>query len=104
EAEEFVARIPRLGVETTVGPGESLLDALDRAGVDTMFDCRKGECGLCQVDVVSVDGDIDHRDVFFSERQKAASAKLCTCVSRVVRRTDDSGGPSAPGTVVLDVH
>ncbi|MDA2806064.1 PDR/VanB family oxidoreductase [Nocardiopsis suaedae] len=107
EAEEFVARVPRLGVETTVGAGESLLEALDRAGVDTMYDCRKGECGLCQVDVLAVDGAVDHRDVFFSERQKAASDKLCTCVSRVVRRTgasDASDGPSGPGTVVLDVR
>ncbi|MDR7299912.1 hypothetical protein JOF55_000093 [Haloactinomyces albus] len=52
EAEEFVVRVPGHGVETTVGTGESPLDALERADVDVMFDCRKGECGLCQVDIV----------------------------------------------------
>jgi len=25
---------------------DSLLDALQRAGADVMFDCREGECGL----------------------------------------------------------
>ncbi len=83
DPEEFVVKVPSMGVETTVGTGESLLDALERAGVDMMFDCRKGECGLCQVDVESVDGSIDHRDVFFSEEQKKTSNRLCACVSRV---------------------
>ena len=64
DAEDFVVRIPRLGVETVVGSGESMLDALERSGVDAMYDCRKGECGLCQVDVLDHDGELDHRDVF----------------------------------------
>jgi hypothetical protein len=49
-----------------------------------MFDCRKGECGLCTVDVLQVDGVLDHRDVFLSDGQRAAGRKLCTCVSRAV--------------------
>ncbi|MBV9628605.1 MAG: oxidoreductase, partial [Xanthobacteraceae bacterium] len=27
---------------------------------------------------------VDHRDVFFSDEEKAANSKLCTCVSRVI--------------------
>ncbi|MGC4960723.1 PDR/VanB family oxidoreductase [Gordonia sp. DT101] len=96
EAEDFVVTIPRLDVTTSVGAGDSLLGALERAGVDMMFDCRKGECGLCQVDVLETDGTIDHRDVFFSETQKAQSEKLCSCVSRVVH-------PRGGGRLVLDV-
>lgn len=98
QAEEFVVNIPRLGIETTVRSGDSLLDALERAGADMMFDCRKGECGLCQVDIVDVEGTVDHRDVFFSEEQKANSKKLCACVSRVVCA---EGGGSA--TLTLEV-
>ncbi|WP_092808260.1 PDR/VanB family oxidoreductase [Rhodococcus globerulus] len=88
QAEEFTVRVPGLGIETVVGPGDSLLDALEKAGADMMFDCRKGECGLCQVEVVDADGTVDHRDVFFSEQEKRRSNKLCACVSRVAR----SGG------------
>ena len=29
-----------------------------------------------------VDGKIDHRDVFFSDRQKQSNTKICPCVSR----------------------
>ena len=35
------------------------------------WDCRRGECGLCAMDVLAVDGEIDHRDVFLSEHEKA---------------------------------
>ena len=60
-----------------------MLEALEAAGVDMIFDCRRGECGLCALPILKVEGDVDHRDVFFSEAEKAANAKLCTCVSRV---------------------
>ncbi|MFZ2529571.1 MAG: PDR/VanB family oxidoreductase [Rhodococcus sp. (in: high G+C Gram-positive bacteria)] len=103
DAEEFVVTVPKLGVTTTVTTGESLLDALERSGIDMMFDCRKGECGLCQVDVVSVDGRVDHRDVFFSAEQKAASSTLCACVSRVAQCPGTPGARSAPGAVTLDI-
>ncbi|MFF2028663.1 PDR/VanB family oxidoreductase [Arthrobacter sp. NPDC058192] len=84
DPEEFVVRVPRLDVETTVGPGESMLEALEAVGVDMMFDCRKGECGLCEVRLLSLQGTVDHRDVFYSERQQHAAAKMCCCVSRAV--------------------
>lgn len=45
--------------------------------------CRKGVCGICQARVVGLEGGIDHRDVFYSERQRNANSKLCPCVSRV---------------------
>ena len=45
-------------------------------------DCRRGECGVCAIDVVAVDSEIDHRDVVFSDHQKQASQKICACVSR----------------------
>ncbi len=103
DAEEFVVTVPGLGLTTTVGTGESMLDALERAGVDMMFDCRKGECGLCQVGIASVDGRVDHRDVFFSEAQKTDSTKICACVSRVAPCPSESGARSAPGVITLDI-
>jgi vanillate O-demethylase ferredoxin subunit len=80
---EFVVRIPRLGVETRVGTNQTMLEALEQAGVDIMFDCRKGECGLCEVQLMDVAGVIDHRDVFYSTRQRIANRRMCCCVSRV---------------------
>ncbi|MCY1383616.1 hypothetical protein D9M69_717610 [compost metagenome] len=61
-----------------------MLEALEAAGVEMMSDCRKGECGLCEVKIVELDGAIDHRDVFYSERQQQATKKICCCVSRAI--------------------
>ncbi|MGO8920672.1 MAG: PDR/VanB family oxidoreductase [Stellaceae bacterium] len=84
-AEPFNVTLSRLRREITVARNETLLDALEAAGIEMIADCRRGECGLCAVDVLAVDGIIDHRDVFFSESQKAANKQICTCVSRVVK-------------------
>ena len=87
QPQDFVVSIPRLGIETSVGANETMLEALARAGADLMYDCRKGECGLCLVDIDHVDGTVDHRDVFLSATQKSADRTLCACVSRVVSTT-----------------
>ena len=91
----FWVRLPRHGLELQVPAGRSLLDVLEDAGIETLYDCRRGECGLCAMDITSVDGTIDHRDVFFSDAEKAANQRLCACVSRAHR----SGGGA---TLVLD--
>ena len=80
--EAFTVRIPRLGVELEVPRTISLLDALEGAGVRMIHHCRRGECGLCALPIIRVDGIVDHRDVFFTEAEKDENAKLCTCVSR----------------------
>ena len=79
----FTLKLPRLGKDIHVLATQSMLDALEAAGVEMIFDCRRGECGLCALPILGVNGVVDHRDVFFSEAEKAANAKLCTCVSRV---------------------
>ena len=80
--ERFWVRVPSHGVEIVVPENKTMLDALNEAGVEVMWDCLRGECGLCAVDMVEVDGGIDHRDVFLSDHQKQENTKLCTCVSR----------------------
>jgi len=99
EPEEFVVRVPQRHVETTVGTDETLLEALTRAGVDLMYDCRKGECGLCLLDVSCVDGTLDHRDVFLSADQQATGRSLATCVSRVATRAGSGVGPAVELTI-----
>ena len=86
-AQPFVIRIPRLGREIDVPANRTILEALEAAGIDMISDCRRGECGLCALPILETEGIVDHRDVFFSEEEKAENAKLCTCVSRVVGRS-----------------
>ena len=73
-AQAFEVRIPRHDLAIEVPADSTLLEALEAAGVQTLWDCRRGECGLCAMDVLAVDGEIDHRDVFLSEHEKAVSA------------------------------
>jgi vanillate O-demethylase ferredoxin subunit len=103
--EAFTVRIPRLGLETLVPHDVSMLEALEACGADMMFDCRRGECGLCEVKVLDVDGVIDHRDVFLSDEQHRAGDRLQCCVSRVVsaRTGGLSGADGRPAVVSIDV-
>lgn len=80
----FSVSVPRLNMTLEVAKNEILLEALERAGVEPLYNCRKGECGLCAVEVINLEGAvIDHRDVFYSESQKAAGTAFCSCVSRI---------------------
>jgi len=104
--EAFRVRIPRLGLETTVSGDVSMLEALEACGADMMYDCRRGECGLCQVKVLDVQGAIDHRDVFLSDAQHEKNDRLQCCVSRIVSpHTAGSGSDrdAEYGTVTIDV-
>lgn len=88
--EAFRVRLKDTGFEIEIPRERSMLDVLNAAGHEVMSDCRRGECGLCAIDVVALDGEIDHRDVFFSDNQKAGNSKICACVSR------------ARGTITVD--
>ena len=83
-SEGFYVELPRHGTRLEVPPDRPLLEVLEAAGIEVMSDCRRGECGLCVMDVLSLDGQIDHRDVFLSEREKRENTRICACVSRVV--------------------
>lgn len=97
--EQFVVRIEDLDDREYLVPrDQTMLDALAEHGVELMWDCRRGECGLCAVTVLACDGELDHRDVFLSDAQQAEGSTLLACVSRVVGGavTIDSGFRSDP--------
>jgi vanillate O-demethylase ferredoxin subunit len=71
--------VPRHGVTVEVPVGTSMLDALQDAGVEIMYDCLRGECGLCRVRILEADGFVDHRDVFLflpAEGRRASHVRL----------------------------
>ncbi len=76
----FEVMLAQSGRSITVPANQSILDALIEAGVDPMFDCKRGECGVCAVAVI--EGEIDHRDYVLSNSEKATGNVMQVCVSR----------------------
>jgi vanillate O-demethylase ferredoxin subunit len=64
----------------TIPDGRSIIDVLEEEGVDLIYDCQRGDCGICQTDVIS--GEPDHRDVVLSDEEKASGKVMQICVSR----------------------
>ncbi len=89
--QKFTVKLPRFDLELEVPENKSILKVLEGANIEVMYDCLRGECGLCQVDIIEYEGDIDHRDFFFNEEEKGENKKMCACVSRV-----------ANGNIVID--
>ena len=65
-----------------VGWEESILEALEAAGVDAPYLCRGGACGQCETGVAACEGIILHNDLFLSDDEKASGKKIMICVSR----------------------
>ena len=76
----FEVEIASTGAVFTVPPGQSIIEVLEDGGVDLVYDCQRGDCGICQTDVIS--GTPDHRDVVLSEAERAAGKVMQICVSR----------------------
>ena len=68
------------GKSYKVPKDKTILDVLLEAGVDPLHDCKRGECGVCQVGVL--EGVPDHKDVILSESERAANKIIQICISR----------------------
>jgi dimethylamine monooxygenase subunit B len=66
----------------TVGTAQSLLEAIEAAGVDAPYLCRGGACGQCETNVLGCDGTILHRDHWLTPDEHAEGKKIMPCVSR----------------------
>lgn len=76
----FEVEVHDTGQVVTVAPDQTIIEALEEAGLDVMYDCQRGDCGICQTDVIS--GEPDHRDVVLSDAEKASGKVMQICVSR----------------------
>jgi len=74
----FVVKIHSTGMLLDVEPGQSIVDALQCAGVPIETSCCSGLCGTCKVRYLS--GTVDHQDYILSDSEHADY--LTACVSR----------------------
>ena len=94
--EEFLAPQPgkpfevKLAVSNKViqvGEQESLLEAIERAGVDAPYLCRGGACGQCETQVIDYTGNFIHRDHWLDDDEHKSGEKIMPCVSRFEGKT-----------------
>ncbi|MGB0844455.1 MAG: PDR/VanB family oxidoreductase [Alphaproteobacteria bacterium] len=78
----FQVRLCKSDKVVDVGENESLLEAIERSGVEAPFLCRGGACGQCETDVVEYDGEFLHRDHWLEPDQH--TSKIMPCISRFV--------------------
>ncbi len=69
-------------ISITVGEHQSVLEAIEAAGIDAPYMCRGGACGQCETGVSSCEGELQHNDIYLSDEEKQAGNKIMICVSR----------------------
>lgn len=79
DAEPFLVSLPQLGLKVKVDSRQTILEALEEAGVPVPFSCRVGRCGTCELGVTA--GEPDHRDRCLSSEEWNAG-RVIACVSR----------------------
>jgi ferredoxin-NADP reductase len=83
----FAVRLAVSDRTIPIGEHESILEAIEAAGVDAPYLCRGGACGQCETAVLSADGILDHMDHYLTPEEKSSGRKIMICVSRFKGRT-----------------
>ncbi|GAC1527203.1 MAG: PDR/VanB family oxidoreductase [Ramlibacter sp.] len=74
----FVVRLARRGITVPVLPDQSIVRAIELAGLRVPTSCLSGLCGSCKVDYL--EGEVEHNDYILSDEEKTRC--LTVCVSR----------------------
>jgi ferredoxin-NADP reductase len=88
--EPFLLRLSASGIEIAVTGDQTMLEAIEAAGIATPSLCRGGACGVCVLPVQQ--GEPEHRDHYLSAAEREAGCLVMPCVSR-----------SRSATLVLDL-
>ena len=78
----FEVLLARSNKRVVVGEHQSLLEAIEAAGVEAPYLCRGGACGQCETDVLEHEGMFLHKDHWLTQEQHAGGKKIMPCVSR----------------------
>lgn len=76
----FDVEIHATGQVVHVPADKTIIEALEEAGLDPLYDCQRGDCGICQSNVI--DGIPEHRDLILTDQEKASNSVMQICVSR----------------------
>ncbi|WP_220126847.1 flavin reductase family protein [Actinomadura madurae] len=76
----FEVELALSGRTLRIEPGRSILETVEKAGVNVLSSCREGTCGTCETPVL--DGEPEHRDSVLTEEERADGGFMMICVSR----------------------
>ncbi|MCC8380415.1 PDR/VanB family oxidoreductase [Xenorhabdus sp. PB30.3] len=77
----FTLVLARSGIELEVDSESTILQVIERnnaAVVESL--CREGICGTCETAIL--EGEVDHRDHYFSDEERESQTSLLICCSR----------------------
>ncbi|WP_028602935.1 PDR/VanB family oxidoreductase [Ottowia thiooxydans] len=77
---KFEVRIASTGKTYSVEAGQSITRVLQDNGIDVLTSCEQGVCGTCITRVL--EGEPDHRDLYFTDEEKAKNDQFTPCCSR----------------------
>ena len=76
----FELELRRTGRVLTVEAGQTVIEALERIGIDVATSCQQGICGTCLTTVL--EGEVAHNDFYLSPDEQAANDQFLPCCSR----------------------
>lgn len=76
----FQVKVASSGETYEVGANETVVQALQKHGIEILTSCEQGVCGTCITRVLQ--GECDHRDLYFTDEEKAQNDQFTPCCSR----------------------
>lgn len=76
----FQVKIASSGASYEVPANQTVVQALQAQGIEIMVSCEQGVCGTCITRVL--EGECDHRDLYFTDEEKAKHDQFTPCCSR----------------------
>jgi len=76
----FQVKVASSGATYEVPANQTVVQALQAHGIEVLTSCDQGVCGTCITRVLQ--GECDHRDLYFTDEEKAANDQFTPCCSR----------------------
>jgi vanillate O-demethylase ferredoxin subunit len=78
--ERFEVEVPELGLTVSVAEKQTIVAALQEAGIKVKVSCEQGVCGTCLANVCG--GVPDHRDEYLTAEEREDNDQILLCCSR----------------------
>jgi vanillate O-demethylase ferredoxin subunit len=81
----FEVKLASSGKTYTIPADKTVIEVLVEDGVDIPYSCEQGVCGTCITRVL--EGTPDHRDMYFTDDERAKNDQFTPCCSRAKSAT-----------------